>query len=374
MIIDGAKAHCSLDALQYAVDHGIHILCLPPHTSHFLQVADLSIFGPFKSAWNEVCADHKLQLWRSSSPLAWSGIKHGDIIPLLQRAWEKSITPDNVRAGFRKAGIRPFNRNIWKTSVQDTDHICSCPLHESLSRHATDTVSSSRLMQSFVNVPHFRSAVLSSTSSSSSKHPNGDSSDENDHSKKKRRLKVTEGLLMTSAESMQRYQEEEEKKKEEEARKAQKRATAAERKKEREEKRRLIDQRKKEREEKKKAKENAVMRQKGSVDEARKPLHAHNSLPSQSGALNDQAYRDVDHEHDDDHQQAMLDHEDDKENDSYASNIPQPRSSLPSTYMSQKADKRVRSSSKPRAHIQHAVVPYELIHARDCTVRLRRVV
>ena len=59
-IIDGAKAHCSLDALQYAVDHGIHLLCLPPHTSHFLQVADLSVFGPFKKAWHQACAEHKL--------------------------------------------------------------------------------------------------------------------------------------------------------------------------------------------------------------------------------------------------------------------------------------------------------------------------
>ena len=65
---------------------------------------------------------------------------------------------------------------------------------------------------------------------------------------------------------------------------------------------------------------------------------------------------------------------DDKENDSYASNIPQPRSSLPSRYTSQKVEKTVKSSSKSRAHVQHAVVLYELIHAHDRSVRLRRVV
>ena len=37
LIVDGHSSHFTRGFLEYARDHNIHILCLPPHTTHALQ-------------------------------------------------------------------------------------------------------------------------------------------------------------------------------------------------------------------------------------------------------------------------------------------------------------------------------------------------
>lgn len=90
------------------------MLNLPAHTTHLLQVADISVFGPFKRH-----LPASLTLWRS---------RHGDkILPkhmaaATRKAWEHATTRSNCIAGFEKAGIVPFDRTkitdkIYKEGV-----------------------------------------------------------------------------------------------------------------------------------------------------------------------------------------------------------------------------------------------------------------
>lgn len=37
LIVDGHSSHFTRGFLEYAKDHDIHVLCLPPHTTHALQ-------------------------------------------------------------------------------------------------------------------------------------------------------------------------------------------------------------------------------------------------------------------------------------------------------------------------------------------------
>ena len=37
LIVDGPSSHFTQGFLEYARDHNIHVLCLPPHTTHALQ-------------------------------------------------------------------------------------------------------------------------------------------------------------------------------------------------------------------------------------------------------------------------------------------------------------------------------------------------
>ena len=37
LIVDGLASHFTLSFLEYARDNNIHVLCLPPHTTHALQ-------------------------------------------------------------------------------------------------------------------------------------------------------------------------------------------------------------------------------------------------------------------------------------------------------------------------------------------------
>ena len=55
LVLDGHSSHESLAILELAIQHDIHILCLPPHTTHALQPLDRSVFGPLNKAFNTVC-------------------------------------------------------------------------------------------------------------------------------------------------------------------------------------------------------------------------------------------------------------------------------------------------------------------------------
>lgn len=113
-IIDGAKTHIDLAAIEYAIEHQIHILCIPAHTSHILQVHDVSVFGPFKQTYKQLCYKTKKERQRGNMP---KEIRSGDIIPLAMQAMSIANTADNLKAGFRKTGIRPYDTQIYKTSI-----------------------------------------------------------------------------------------------------------------------------------------------------------------------------------------------------------------------------------------------------------------
>lgn len=80
----------------------IHVLNLPAHTTHLLQVADISVFGPFKKYLRSVTALRHHQRNGYIQP------QH--VAALTKPAWEKAITRVNVITGFAKAGIVPFDR------------------------------------------------------------------------------------------------------------------------------------------------------------------------------------------------------------------------------------------------------------------------
>lgn len=43
LLVDGHKAHVTIDVIQAALDNSIHGFCFPAHTSHLLQPLDLSL-------------------------------------------------------------------------------------------------------------------------------------------------------------------------------------------------------------------------------------------------------------------------------------------------------------------------------------------
>ena len=52
LIPDNHESHISLGAIDKCKELGIVFFTIPPHTSHRLQPLDKSVFGPFKSAYN----------------------------------------------------------------------------------------------------------------------------------------------------------------------------------------------------------------------------------------------------------------------------------------------------------------------------------
>jgi len=117
VIFDGAECHLSLEAAEYAVANKVHLVILPSHTSHRLQVADIAIFGPFKRAFREECAKFYALHGRH--------ILKENIAEIVSKAWIRTVTAENVIEGFRKCGIKPLDRDAGRMLFNAVKLNCS---------------------------------------------------------------------------------------------------------------------------------------------------------------------------------------------------------------------------------------------------------
>ncbi len=102
LIQDGHGTHISIDVIEFARENGIHILCLPAHTTHILQPLDVGVFKSFKSNFSKACTRYI-----ASHP---GRVITTDVLAsLVAEAWPCSFTLLNIMSGFRKCGMFPFN-------------------------------------------------------------------------------------------------------------------------------------------------------------------------------------------------------------------------------------------------------------------------
>ncbi|KZS02489.1 Uncharacterized protein APZ42_000454 [Daphnia magna] len=106
LLLDNHGSHLSVEGLNYAKANGIIMLSFPPHTSHRLQPLDLSVYGPLKHYVNGA-----IGAWLKNHPGQTMTFRH--IPGIVKEALPSAITPRNIMAGFEKAGVAPYNRNIF---------------------------------------------------------------------------------------------------------------------------------------------------------------------------------------------------------------------------------------------------------------------
>lgn len=106
LILDGHGAHInSPEMLQKAADNDVILLCLPSHTTHYLQPLDRAFFGPLKAYFRNYCDE-----WGVANPNKKLERRHfGE---LLSKAWSRAATVEIGAAGFRATGIFPFSRSV----------------------------------------------------------------------------------------------------------------------------------------------------------------------------------------------------------------------------------------------------------------------
>ena len=90
LIMDGASGHLDGASIDYAANNDIHILLLPSHCTHLLQVADVSVFHAFKAYWRSECSRRRSEK-RVECDREDVGIKRSDIIPLAVAALESCM-------------------------------------------------------------------------------------------------------------------------------------------------------------------------------------------------------------------------------------------------------------------------------------------
>ncbi|XP_073766983.1 uncharacterized protein [Danio rerio] len=102
LIMDQHETHVSKPVIMFCRENKIEIICLPAHTTHILQPLDIAVFNPLKTACSTMAS--RMSLVR------------GDVIvgkkqfsSLLKHVYPTAVTAQNIKAGFRKAGIFPLS-------------------------------------------------------------------------------------------------------------------------------------------------------------------------------------------------------------------------------------------------------------------------
>ncbi|KAL0830140.1 hypothetical protein ABMA28_003597 [Loxostege sticticalis] len=131
IIFDNHESHITVDSVQYAKDHGIHLLTTPPHTSQKLQPLDRIIFACLKSHYDRACDN-----WMTAHPAR--PITIYDISGLLGRAYPMAMTPRNVTKSFEVTGIYPLNSDIFTDDEFLSSYVTNRPEQDQPEETLTD--------------------------------------------------------------------------------------------------------------------------------------------------------------------------------------------------------------------------------------------
>ena len=102
LITDGHKSHMTLDVIDTCRDNNVILFCLPPHTTHALQPLDVSVFKSLKDTFSKAAR-------AMSFAKFFFIISKREFSRVLKSPLDKSFSIPNIKAGFRKCGIYPFN-------------------------------------------------------------------------------------------------------------------------------------------------------------------------------------------------------------------------------------------------------------------------
>ena len=98
LILDNHDSHISTETIDLSKENGVILLTLPPHCSHKLQPFDRSVYGPYKTFYNQAA-----NVFMVSHPGKTMTIY--DVAELVGKADEQTLTPRTIRSGFAASGI-----------------------------------------------------------------------------------------------------------------------------------------------------------------------------------------------------------------------------------------------------------------------------
>ena len=103
-------------------ERNIKVFPIEPHSSHWGQPLDKNPFSGFKHAFNET-------MRKFNRSTGGRGITKQEFFSVFNVAWEKAMTPANIKAGFKRTGIWPVNRAAIPQYVLEPGEKMSESLH-----------------------------------------------------------------------------------------------------------------------------------------------------------------------------------------------------------------------------------------------------
>ena len=101
IVLDGHESHLSAEFEDFCKKNYIITLCLPAHSSHLTQPLDVGCFSALKRAYGRELEDLIKAYVTHITKL--------EFFIAFKSAHLRTITPDNIKAGFRGSGLVPYN-------------------------------------------------------------------------------------------------------------------------------------------------------------------------------------------------------------------------------------------------------------------------
>jgi hypothetical protein len=115
LLIDGYGSHNTFECVTYAKSHGIHLYCLPPHTTHFLQPLDVGCFQPLKH--------HHGQALDSAARYSGKEFTRTEFLAALAQIRHQTFTRRTIVGAWQKTGIVPFKPEVILTWLRRQEQV-----------------------------------------------------------------------------------------------------------------------------------------------------------------------------------------------------------------------------------------------------------
>lgn len=104
LLVDGHSSHCTPEVVKIARENNVILLALPPHTTHLCQPLDVAVYKALK-----VQIGKHVKMGQALRGDLW--ISKTQVPKMLKEPYEAAMTMQNIKAGFKKCGVFPFNPN-----------------------------------------------------------------------------------------------------------------------------------------------------------------------------------------------------------------------------------------------------------------------
>ncbi|APA14283.1 hypothetical protein sscle_12g090530 [Sclerotinia sclerotiorum 1980 UF-70] len=148
LVLDGHESHESISFQSYCKENDIICIRLPPHSSHLTQPLDVGCFSVLKRSYGcQIDGFIKAHI---------NHISKIEFFIAFKAAYQESITVQNMKAGFRGAGLIPFNPEAVLSKLDIRIHTPTPPFDLDLwisqtPHNPTEALSQSTLVKSRIS-------------------------------------------------------------------------------------------------------------------------------------------------------------------------------------------------------------------------------